>query len=714
MASALTWMVAPASAQLARVTATERVTEKRVGTASWQKAARGEALGVGDGLRTGRRSKADLKFADGSLLRLGQLSTVELKSAKGASLTGGRLLFSMLKPGRVLAGTAAAEIKGSVGIISISDNGSAEFALYSGAMDVVTDRETVSIPPGQAMTVFADGSHSLVRPALPLRSTATSTESSLLEAPSEAPFMGSQADLRARFTPSRIAIDSSMAQLKQSTSSPFSAPVAAPGATPAPQPTSTPQATPIPGVTPIPKPTPGTTPIPGTTPVPQPTPGTTPIPGTTPRPQPTPGTTPIPQPVPTTVPGPTPRPTTAPTPRPGNGNGNGNGNGDGGNDGVADGNNGRGNDGKLARVRASSSNLASPDTISAPSVSSRRRIVTPSSDSIGMTGQIPLNPRAEAPRFAMASSEPVRIASAAPTFRPVADGITAEEHILQSNPDLGRGFRADATGVTLSGEGGSRVLGGRLRAIATRGRVSAEVALSPAELRFGGNNQRRYTLSDASFTFQTARGDVQIGRQRFLSGPALVTGMGSMVRQGGRQVMDAVTFRPNLSKGRFVEVAYLNDAFVRDLPFRVRGRQQGFYGRFGVERRAGNFGINVLNLSNLPTGRGTGTTFDFALPVVRDNVELYGEIGRDPFSRNLRTFGLAFPGLQTRTGVELYVEHSAIRAAEGLLDSPEELAFLAYKQLAGGVFLAGGFSHFSDGRNLGTLGLAFGTASSRN
>ena len=181
-----------------------------------------------------------------------------------------------------------------------------------------------------------------------------------------------------------------------------------------------------------------------------------------------------------------------------------------------------------------------------------------------------------------------------------------------------------------------------------------------------------------------------------------------MVRQGGRQVMDAVTFRPKLSAGQFLQLSYLSDAYVRDLPFRVGGNQRGFYGRYGVQRHFGNFGLNVLNLSNTPAGSGTGVTLDFALPIARDNVEFYGEVGRDPLRRSLRTFGLAFPGLQTRTGVELYLERSSLGNRDGLLQEPDELALLAYKKLGYGLFLTGGFSHFSDGRNLGTLGLSVG------
>ncbi len=686
ISSAIALLSASAHAQLARVSATERLAERRVGAAPWQKAASGQPLGIGDGLRTGRRSKADLKFADGSLLRLGQLSTVEIKSAKGATLTGGRLLFSMLKPGRVLAGTAAAEIKGSVGIIAIGADGVAQFTLYSGAMDVVTDKETIHVPPGRTMSVFADGSRSLLGAATPLRYTGDASESSLLDAPSDAPFMGSRADEQTRFTSTRLTVDSANVASKQRSAAPFSRPVVLPApqpTTPAPRPT-----TPAPRpTTPAPEPT---TPAPEpTTPAPRPT---TPAPEpTTPAPQPT---TPAPRP---TTPAPLPTPAAplptpaaplptpvAPSPTPTTG-----GKGDDNNQGDNNqGDNNQGNGSKNNKL------LAHVSPVSGGSNGTSRFFGVPA------VGTLPL---------------PIRVAALERPLPPppaIPPGTTAEEHILQSNPGLGSSFVTDFTGVALGSGGGSGTTGARLRAIATRGRVSAEVAVLPTAIRFaGGGTQSRFTLSDASVTLREKGGDLQVGRQRFLSGPTLATLNGSLVRQGGRQVMDAVTLRPRIGGRGTLQLSYLANVYARDLPFRVRGRERGYYGRVGVQRRYGNFGLNVLGLTSGPLGTGTGATADFALPFLRDNVEFYGEIGRDPFRRSLRTFGLAFPGLQTRTGLELYLEDSALGNRAGLVREPDELALLAYKRLGGGVFLTGGFSHFSDRRNVGTLGLAFGARS---
>lgn len=101
-----------ARAQVARVSSVERTVEKRGRSARWHAARAGTALNVGDRLRTGRRSKADVKFVDGSILRLGQMSSIEIQSGRRVRLTSGKMLFAHLKPGRVLTSSGTAQVKG--------------------------------------------------------------------------------------------------------------------------------------------------------------------------------------------------------------------------------------------------------------------------------------------------------------------------------------------------------------------------------------------------------------------------------------------------------------------------------------------------------------------------------------------------------------------------------------------------------------------------
>lgn len=151
-------IAAPAHAQsIASVAAIQRITEKRSGETTWKPAKVGAPLKTDDAFRTGKRSKADIKFKDGSLLRLGQLSSVEFRSSKGVTLVGGQLLYVALKPGRVLAGTAAAEIKGSTLAIRRNPDGSVDAELISGAVTITSPLGSVDLKPGQGVSVMADG-----------------------------------------------------------------------------------------------------------------------------------------------------------------------------------------------------------------------------------------------------------------------------------------------------------------------------------------------------------------------------------------------------------------------------------------------------------------------------------------------------------------------------------------------------------------------------
>lgn len=540
------------AAPVARVTAIQRVVEKASGTGSFRAAKAGTPLLVGDSVRTGRRSKADLNFSDGSLLRLGQLATVQMQGAKGARLTRGRALFSMLRPGRVLAGAAAAEIKGSVGIITILEGGAAEFSLYSGRMDVVTQTETVPVPPGSYVTIFGNGTRSPVRTAPPLRFASNQKETSLLEAPSDVPFAGSRADEQSRQTPERLTLSDSY---------------------------------------------------------------------------------------------------------------------------------------YLARL---SNVLPFPETGAANSGTHRSR--------------------ADDALLALALAGGAALA-AGPRGAAGAD----QAHLDEADPSLGHKFNTDVTVAALGagsdiGFGNGATLAGRVRGLYSRGPVFAQVALAPSYSRFDGfKYSYPGVVSDASISVHTRRGDLEVGRQRLLSGPVRATVIGSIARQGGRQVVDAITFRPDLGRGQRAQISYLSEAFPRYQPFQVGGAQRGFFARAALERHWGNVGLNALRYSNLPVSTAMGVSLDFAFPLVRNGVELYGEIGRDPFRRNSRTVGLAFPGLYQRSGIEAYLEYARLSRRVDSLELPSELTLLLYKRLNAKFALATSVSREGDGAHYATLGITNST-----
>src|SRR5690606_21342440 len=102
-----------------------------------------------------------------SLLRLGQLSSVEFRSSKGVTLVGGQLLYVALKPGRVLAGAAAAEIKGSSLALRHNPDGTVDAELISGAVTISSALGSVDLKPGQGVSVLSDGKITPVRVASP-------------------------------------------------------------------------------------------------------------------------------------------------------------------------------------------------------------------------------------------------------------------------------------------------------------------------------------------------------------------------------------------------------------------------------------------------------------------------------------------------------------------------------------------------------------------
>ncbi len=249
--------------------------------------------------------------------------------------------------------------------------------------------------------------------------------------------------------------------------------------------------------------------------------------------------------------------------------------------------------------------------------------------------------------------------------------------------------------------------------MASSGRLFAEVALRPLRLYDDGFSSDFSAVSDANLTYSDdRRGEIQFGRQRFLRGPSQITLFGSLVRQGSREVMDAVRVSPNIGRGRTLELAYLYDAFPRSLPFRIGGAQKGFYGRAGVESKAGNFGVNLLRYTNTPVNSTLGASLDFSVPLARNEVELYGEVGRDMFRRRLTSIGLTFPGLFERSDFDVYLEYARLRGGNNIADPPNEISARVYRRVNQRFNAVTALSRFSDNNTNFTLGISIGARSS--
>jgi hypothetical protein len=609
------------------VAAVQRIAEKKQGDAAWSRANAGTALGIGSRLRTGKRSKADIRFTDASLLRLGQLSSVEFRAPVGnapadVALTGGQVLYAALKPGRVIAGAAAAEIKGSVALVRLNTDESVDAELFIGATDIGNGKgQVVSLKPGQGVTVFKDGRFSRIRTASPRAYSRGGGLSELFQAPTIGPFTGSTSEIPVRTSPERTVtgtytgvsrgpdglIDLSNPALPTGRMSPFG---------------DFPDSLP---------------PLPGT--------GLPVISSSS---------------------------------------------------------------GLLAQSR----NTLRTQTLISPRTSLSSGFVprgvafdgvqlggpTLDSSSLSETYDRPekaLYRLAQAPRSTAPSDVP-RVVNTAHTLadKSALDTAAAQRHLDEIDRNQGKVSGVDGALLGVLADGGTALYGGQLHGFMGTGKFLVDVSVQPLRLRRTNQPSSDYSaFNSANVRYRDAWGEIQAGRQRFVSGPTQVTLFGSLVRQGSREIMDAVRVAPRVGKGVTLEAAYLIDAYPRNLPYRIAGRQRGFYARAATERRFGNFGVNLLNYRGLNTS--TGATVDFALPLVRDKVELYGEAGRDVFRRRMTTVGLAFPALFDSAGVDLAVEYANVGSSSRAIAPPRELAVRAYKRVGNNVDMLATLSRFS-------------------
>lgn len=202
----------------------------------------------------------------------------------------------------------------------------------------------------------------------------------------------------------------------------------------------------------------------------------------------------------------------------------------------------------------------------------------------------------------------------------------------------------------------STLAGAYLREYGTTGGHLWEVAVTPVEL-FGGDDD--VSLTDANVRLNLrSMGGFTLGRQRFLTGTVLNTRIGTLVRQGGRDIQDAITWQPILTDPRMsLQLSCLVDAFPSGLPTAVSGLQWGWYSRLGYKMNVGQYG---LNLTHNELGDQVGATLDFSVPVLRRHIELYGEVGKDTFSRDIVTVGFYFPRLYQKYDVDLFLEYSDV------------------------------------------------------
>ncbi len=234
--------------------------------------------------------------------------------------------------------------------------------------------------------------------------------------------------------------------------------------------------------------------------------------------------------------------------------------------------------------------------------------------------------------------------------------------------DPGTGYFAPHSNGNLfayEGQDGTGYATMRLLTYGAGGPLYYEFAVQPTMQFRESFTQVDYT--DAFVIYKDRRlGDFTIGRQRFLKGPVQNTVFGTLLRQGGTDIKDAVTWSPRWgTQAVQSDFAFLYDAFPRGTATAVASTQNGFLTRHSIDTDFGTVGVSAIRLQGVSV---LGTTLDWSVPLVAEEVDFYGEFGRDNAGAQLRTFGLYFPGLHERTGFDVFLEQT--KMADFLLPTP--------------------------------------------
>jgi hypothetical protein len=199
-------------------------------------------------------------------------------------------------------------------------------------------------------------------------------------------------------------------------------------------------------------------------------------------------------------------------------------------------------------------------------------------------------------------------------------------------------------------EGGS-TFGLRVRPHVVWGSVYAEVGATVRASTWYGDGT---DITEAFAQLRQDWGEVTLGRQRFLKGPVNNSRLGSILTF---ETGDAARFSTDLDN------LAIDLAYVRKMSPVIGPTSRGWYAR--AEYPVLN-GLAAVNLVSHEGQGGAGCSLDAALPAIEDTLDLYGEVGRDAFDRNLYTVGLYFPGLYQQEELDLFVEYADRQGAPGL------------------------------------------------
>ncbi|MCS7265555.1 MAG: FecR domain-containing protein [Armatimonadetes bacterium] len=232
-----------------------------------------------------------------------------------------------------------------------------------------------------------------------------------------------------------------------------------------------------------------------------------------------------------------------------------------------------------------------------------------------------------------------------PTVQPPATG--GLEVVVRS-----RQFAMEATGLALTSDRRPRTLYGlRLRPTGTSGPFFFAAAWQPVNI--AGTTRSRWTEAYIAYKDQQI-GTFRFGRQWITQSPVTATLVGKLLIS---DIADGISWQKTFGKTQ-VTLAYLYDGQPDLNKFFGRPfdrRRQGVYLRLSQPILGGIIGISAMKVR----GGTTGYALDFSQPVIPNQLDFYGEIGRKSLQRsNFYTFGLYFPGLYQRFGTDLFIEYT--------------------------------------------------------
>ena len=157
------------------------------GEDTWRPVAAGERLEVGDRVRTGPASAAQLRFFDGSMADLGAETEITLAQMSARRDGGDRLILLHQWVGRtyhrvqrlpdpdsrykVETPTAVTVVRGTEFAVVVEADGTTEVVVVQGKVDVIAQATTVQVPAGQKTTVQPEEPPAPIHPATPVSPT---------------------------------------------------------------------------------------------------------------------------------------------------------------------------------------------------------------------------------------------------------------------------------------------------------------------------------------------------------------------------------------------------------------------------------------------------------------------------------------------------------------------------------------------------------------